>query len=312
MYFSYLCPPYNNCCMKKILLSILAFVFVLQSCEIINPPEEIPSYIRVDEAILDITDVTQGSAIHNVSDCWLYVDGHMIGVFEIPFEVPVLASGKVHVEIEPGIHSSGRDAQREVYSMLTNYYIDTVLTAGQTTKITPHYSYRQGVQFLMEESFDQIGFKFETDDSSTYDFVVTQDGALEGNSMYVSLPKSDYTGHFECRTNDVYSLLNNGVTYLELSYKCNDYFNFGMFGIVETATSVTGVRENILTVYPTNGRWSRIYLNLKEAISNSAATDGRFQPFFTAIRVDTLSPVGENSEFFIDNIKLLHMDTEAN
>lgn len=312
MYFSYLCPPIIICCMKKVLLSILVFTFVLQSCEIINPSEEIPSYIRVDEAILDITDVTQGSASHNISDCWLYVNGDMIGVFEIPFEVPVLASGEVHIEIEPGIHSSGRDAMREVYSMLTNYYVDTVLQAGQTTKLTPHYSYRQGVQFLLEESFDQIGYKFETDDSSTYDFTVTQEGALEGNSMHVVLPKSDYTGHFECKTTDVYSLQNNGITYLEMSYKCNDCFNFGMFGLVESVTSVQGVRENILTLYPTNGNWKHVYLSLREAISKSASTDGKFQPFYTAIRVDTLSHVGENSEIFIDNIKLLHMDTEAN
>lgn len=297
--------------MKKILLLVLIVAVVLQSCEIINPSEEIPSFIRVDEAFIDITDISQGSAIHSVSDCWLYVNGKTVGVFEIPFEVPVLASGNVHIEIQPGIKTSGLDADRDVYSMMTNYVVDTVLKPNETLTLKPHYSYRQGVQFVLVESFDQIGLKFEKSDSSKYNYSLTQDGAQEGYSMYINIPKDDYKGYFECRTTDVYNISENGETFLEMSYKCNDYFNFGMFGLVHSATSVSGVRENAMTLYPTNGKWKRIYINLNYAITNSNATDGEFQPFYTAIRVDTLSPVGENSEIYIDNIKLLHVETGA-
>ena len=297
--------------MKKILLSILIVAMVLQSCEIINPSEEIPSYIRVDEAFIDISDQSQGTAKHNISDCWVFVNGKTIGVFEIPFEVPVLATGKAHIEIEPGIHISGLDAKRAVYPMMTNYLVDTVLKPGETMTLKPHYSYRQGVEFLLVESFDQVGLKFAKDDSSKYNFSITQEGAEEGYSMYVNIPKDDYKGHFECRTTDIYTLSENGVTFLEMSYKCNDYFNFGMFGLKQSATSVTGVRENIMTLYPTGDKWKRIYLDLNEAINYSSATDNEFQPFYTAIRIDTLSPAGENSKIYIDNIKLLHIETGA-
>ena len=296
--------------MNRIL--VLAFIFAVffQSCRETDPLKGVPAFICVDTAYIDITDPLQGTAIHNVSDCWLSVDGTTVGIFEIPFEVPVLASGNVHIEIEPGIKTSGLDADRDVYTMLTNYYIDTILTPDRTMKLTPHYSYRQGVNFILTENFDQLGTKFEKADSSTIDFDVTMDGGIkgEGCAMKVVIPQDDYTGHFECRTSDVYQISENGVTFLEMSYKCNDIFNFGMFGVVETATSTSGVRENVITLYPTDGKWKRIYINLNYAIANSNSNCGQFQPFYTAIRIDTISPVGQNSEIFIDNIKLLHLE----
>jgi len=300
--------------MNRILLLAFVFALVFQSCKENDPMEGVPSYIRVDEAFIDIADPSQGSAIHNISDCWLYAEGvdgeklSLIGVFEIPFEVPVLSSGKVRIEIEPGIKTSGLDADRDVYSMLNNYVIDTVLTPNSTLKLTPHYSYRQGVNFILVENFDQIGTKFEKADSSTYNFEASMDGALEGYSMKVVIPKDDYTGNFECRSSDVYSISENGETFLEISYKCNDIFNFGLFGVVESATATTGIRENVYTFYPTDGKWKRVYINLNYNITNTSSNCGQFQPFFTAVRVDSLSPVGQNSEIYIDNIKLLHLE----
>ncbi|GEM_PF-468975 len=297
--------------MKKILILAFAIVLVFASCKENDPNEGVPAFICVDDAVIDIVDPSQGSALHNISDCWLSAGStkvSTIGVFEIPFEVPVLASGKVRIEIEPGIKASGLDAQRNVYPMLTNYSIDTVLTPNTTMKLTPHYSYRQGVNFILMENFDQIGSKFEKSDSSTYGFDLSNDGGYDGYAMKVVIPKDDYSGYFECRASDVYSISENGETYLEISYKCNDKFNFGMFGVVESATSTSGVRENVYTFYPTDGKWKRVYINLNRAIINSSSNCGQFQPFFTAVRVDTISPVGQNTEIYIDNLKLLHLE----
>lgn len=294
--------------MKRILVLAFVFAMAFQSCKDKDPLEGVPAYIRVDEAIIDILDPSQGSAIHNISDCWLSVDGTTIGIFEIPFEVPVLASGEVHIEIEPGIKNSGLDADRDVYTMLTNYYIDTVLTPDRTMKLTPHYSYRKGVDFILMENFEQLGAKFEKADSSTYAFDITQNGALEGYSLKVEIPHNDYSGHFECRTTDIIPISSNGVTFLEMSYKCNDAFVFGMFGVVESATSTSGVRENIYVFKPTNGKWNRVYIDLNYAVTNSSSNCGQFQPFYSAQRNDTVSIVGQNTEIFIDNIKLLHIE----
>ena len=192
--------------------------------------------------------------------------------------------------------------------MLENYLVDTVLVPDQTIKLTPHYSYRKGVDFILMENFDQLGTKFETSDSSTYSFAITHDGACEGYSMKVLIPMDDYSGSFECRTSEVYSISENGETFLEVSYKCNDLFDFGMYGLMESATSITGKRERAYTFYPTGGDWKRVYIKLNDAVGRSSSNCGQFQPFFSAYRRDSISPVGQNTEIFIDNIKLLHIE----
>ena len=294
--------------MKRILVLALVFAMVFQSCKEQDPFEGVPAFVSVEEAFVDISDPMQGTAMHNISNCYLSVDGKTIGIFEIPFEVPVLASGKVRIDIEPGIKSSGQDARRSVYSMLENYLVDTVLVPDQTIKLTPHYSYRKGVDFILMENFDQLGTKFETSDSSTYSFAITHDGACEGYSMKVLIPMDDYSGSFECRTSEVYSISENGETFLEVSYKCNDLFDFGMYGLMESATSITGKRERAYTFYPTGGDWKRVYIKLNDAVGRSSSNCGQFQPFFSAYRRDSISPVGQNTEIFIDNIKLLHIE----
>ncbi|MCF0207433.1 MAG: hypothetical protein HUK15_08395, partial [Bacteroidales bacterium] len=170
--------------MKRTYILILLALLAFQSCKHPDPSEDIPSFVRVDEAFVDITDPLQGTAKHGITDCWLSVNGKTIGIFEIPFEVPVLAHGKAHIEIDPGIKNSGRDADRMVYSMMTNCFIDTILTQEQVTVLKPHYSYRQGVEFVMVENFDNIGSKFEKADSCEYGFTIVNEGAEEGNSMY--------------------------------------------------------------------------------------------------------------------------------
>ena len=294
--------------MKKILVWAFVFALVFQSCGRQDPTEGVPAFVRVDEAVIDIVDPSQGTAIHNISDCWLSVGGTTIGIFEIPFEVPVLSSGIQTIDIEPGIKNSGRDAERIVYPMLYNYDIDTMLTPNSVLKLTPHYSYRQGVNVILVENFDHIGSKFEKSDSSKYDFDVSLEDGSEGYAMKVVIPKDDYQGYFECRASEVYSLSQSGVTFLEVSYKCNDMFDFGMYGLVESATSTIGKRERAYSFYSTDGEWKRVYINLNDAIGRSASNCGQFQPFFAAYRCDSISPVGQNSEIFIDNIKLLHIE----
>lgn len=277
------------------------------SCDIINPSEQVPSWLRVDSAMLQIDDPSvQGSSIHGLTDCWVYVNGKMIGVFETPFCVPVLDSGKVNITIHPGIRNTGYDAKREIYPMLHEYSIDTILTPNRETKIIPIYKYRSGTEFLLVESFDHVGLQFNEDTASTVTMhVVNDDRSLENGSMYVVMDETH--PNFECRSTNTYTLTETGRSFMEFSYKCNDYFTFGVFDLVYTVTSVTGVRHDVLYMKPTNDKWKRIFIDLGYVVDSSDSKE--FQFFYTATHGED-SPEGK-SEVFLDNIKLLHIETEA-
>lgn len=82
--------------MKKILLlSLLALVYIqFNSCELIDEPEEIPSYVQIDTIKVQTRNADEGSKSHNIKDAWLFVNNQLVGPFELPMKAPVLEEGE--------------------------------------------------------------------------------------------------------------------------------------------------------------------------------------------------------------------------
>lgn len=189
---------------SKTLLFFIIFLILFYSCEIINPSEQIPSYVAVDSVAVSITNPSQGSASHNISDCWLYVNNKLIGVFEIPFTIPVLEAGLQDIQIEPGIKNSGGNAAREIYPMMNGYYLDTVLEEKGILKLNPVFEYRP-VNFALVEDFEDIGFEFQvSEQSDTVISLVSGANAFEGKSMHFSVDAE--RPKFECRSSQLFEI----------------------------------------------------------------------------------------------------------
>lgn len=281
------------------LLVLLPFLMI--SCDIINPPEQIPSYVAADSAILQTNTTTQGSNAHYISDAWLYVDKELIGVFEMPFSVPVLAAGAQSIEVQAGIKKNGVAASRVVYPYFTKYKLDTVLTEAQILNITPRFSYNENVTFALIEDFEDLGIAFEvSSQSDTNITIVSDEQAFQGNSMHFAL--DSVRSVFEARTTELYELPYNRQVYLEMCFKTTDYVTFGMFARKYSGGAEVEVRIPIITLNPTE-RWKTIYVSLTETInSNPSAYD--FRLYFTCAR--SADQENEITEVFIDNIKLLY------
>src|SRR5258706_10210629 len=76
------------------------------SCNIINPSEQIPSYLKVNSFILH-TDTSQGSSSSKFTDVWVTVDGLAQGAYEMPAKFPLLFSGTHTVHFRAGIMLNG-------------------------------------------------------------------------------------------------------------------------------------------------------------------------------------------------------------
>jgi len=273
------------------------------SCEIINPSEQTPSYVAVDTVSVSITDVHQGSASHNISDCWLYVNNKLIGIFEVPFTVPVLEAGSHSIQIEPGIKNSGGDAARVKYPMMYGYYLDTVLEERQVLTLSPEFSYRPAT-FDLVEDFEDIGIAFElSDQSDTIMELVSNVNAFEGTSMHFVVDEE--RPNFECRSSNLYEIEKTGAAYLEINFKTNDYFNFGLFSKEYTGATVSEVRKHVYTFNPTD-EWKKVYIDLNYFVNNVSGTE--FRLFFTGV-FDSESGL-EKSDIYIDNVKLLYLSTQ--
>src|SRR5688500_14664775 len=60
--------------LKDMRVCLILILLAFPSCNLINPQEDIPSYIRIDSFHLTTDYPIEGSASHFVTDGWVYAD----------------------------------------------------------------------------------------------------------------------------------------------------------------------------------------------------------------------------------------------
>lgn len=276
---------------------ILIIIVFLSSCEIINPEEEIPSYIHLDKIDL-ITDYpTQGSNSHKISDAWVYLDNNLIGVFELPVTLPALAEGKHNLSIKAGIIINGIASSRTAYPFYTVYEQEIELIRQNTFNIDPTVSYLPAATFTVLEDFESAGITWEeTSASDTLLNKVYGTDVFEGTSSGAAY-LDESRSLFECVSSEKYSLPKGGAPlYLELNYKGSNTLTVGIFSY--TLSQI--IQKPVLYLNPTS-EWKKIYLDLSTAVS-SEVNALEYQVFIGALKDEGLVA----SEIYIDNIKLVH------
>lgn len=279
---------------KLYLLCLPLFVLLsLSSCEVINPEEEIPSYIHIDSFDLYIADPgQQGSDAHKIVDAWVYVDDELVGVFELPATFPVLKSGEHTVKVRGGIKSNGISSTRLPYPFYKTYSTQVNLQPGQAVTINPVVEYFEGTQFRWIESFDNIGTTM-ADGPYPSDTVLVQQTAdvFEGSQSGAAYLDGNRQIFFASSAS-AYNNLPKGENrvWLELNYKANNPFKVGII-----ANNVT---YESLTINP-NESWNKIYVDLSPQVS---AYQGPYTIFFSMVKSSGVS----SAYLLLDNIKLVH------
>ena len=284
---------------------LLAFIFIFSACEIINPEESIPSYIRINQIGLE-TAYGQGTASQKIVDVWIYVDDELIGAFELPATFPVIAEGYHEIIIKPGIELNGIAPTRAIYPFYSpiikniNFIKDSIIVLDSLFALTTFYY--NDTEFpwggVGQEDFEESGITIDSTYRSETGITVTSQDVFEGNhSGLVTL--SGTVDFFEAKSDedDPFYLPQAGsYVFLELNYKTNNHFTVGVF-----ANSNTSSSQHPIFVIKPNDEWNKIYINLTPTVSRETqALD--FNIFFGAV----LDEGVEKAEILFDNIKLVH------
>jgi hypothetical protein len=294
------------------ILFILAMASLLHSsCDIINPDEQIPSYIQIDSITVGTNlNANAGSTSSNIVDAWVFIDDEMIGIFELPAKIPVLSSGKHKLTIGPGILISTVSTLRENY-LFYNAYIDNdfQLNEGEITQVNPKITYRDAsstYEYIVVEDFEQAFVVLDSFSGSQQPITKTKDPqkVFEGSgSGLVSILQSDSVAVFKTPN---YELPGSGkAVYLEVNYKSDFAITIGVFAnnkgykneVVDLVTLLSTTDDE------DEKAWKKAYIELT-SVTSAAANPEDFYIFFSArIENDALR---KNGELLIDNIKLLY------
>lgn len=273
------------------------FLVFFTSCNLINPSEEIPSYIRIDKIEVYSSSVLHGSVSENITDAWINIDGNLLGVYELPVTFPVLKTGKHTIMVRAGIKANGIAASRKWYPFYQSYSIDTTLVAGEVITLKPRVTYRTETKVAFNETFDQIGMFFDTLFPGEVPFIKSNENVFEGNfSGLIHMPGSKKA--FRCKTSESYELpKNQSSIYLEFDYKTNIEF---YMGLVVNSNSGSTLYPYFYNVRP-NENWNKIYFEITDMVLQNYYGNS-YNIYIGADKADTTI----DGKIFFDNIKLLH------
>ena len=286
---------------KSLLSLVVSFAFllllVLTSCEKFSGSQTIPAYLKISSIRLQGDYSTQGTDSSNISDAWVYVDGELIGTFQLPARFPVLKEGKHTVSVLPGIKKDGIATTRTNYPFFTTITKSVTLVPDSTADIgVLTTTYASTTKFMWLEDFDDVAITLDTTKATTVKVGLTPiDSPLTYEGLHSGIVTLD-TAHaeFECVSHESFNVPGSQV-FLELN------FNTTLTMDVGVNLTILGIvyQSPILTLFPTSGKWKKIYIDLTTTLNANTGTT-KFSVYFYAKNSGTTT-----QEILLDNIKML-------
>ncbi|MCU0434388.1 MAG: hypothetical protein MUC87_13120 [Bacteroidia bacterium] len=273
---------------------VLLTVPLLPGCKLFDRTEEIPSYLRISS--VNFTALSgEGSSSHQITDVWVFMDNELIGAFEIPCTIPILAEGSHQFLIRAGIKMNGTTTTRAIYPAYKGWESSLTLTRAQVVSAAPSFQYFSGTDFVWLEDFDQPGQTYNDSGAIVQDvFHLTNNPAdvFEGaRSGYAKLDNDSFDLFIRSQ---FFTGLHPAASfvYMELNYRCDQPFSVGVM------TRQYEYR-NVVTVSP-RSTWGKIYINLTDAVNQAPSSTG-YAFYITQRKPDDVT----ESYLYLDNIKVL-------
>ena len=291
--------------MKKFLLLIVV-VFVVNSCVKNNPD---PAWIKIEPWNLEVNsdlNGAEGALTSNFKNAWVFADGKLIGVFELPAKVPILSEGSVKLQIYPTIENNGISATKKVYPFVEQYEVTVNLVKNETIVLNPVTRYKTMTKFWIENFDDSFNFKFETDVNSMASLIYGNDPQyLKWGTGYglINLTPTDSTflAYTKDSQNQTFSTWPKGQEiYLEI-----DYINTNSLvtGLIELSSQAITNHPNIQLNGQNIGAqvWKKIYIDLREIVSGTPTAE-----YYKIYLQAALQSGGLPRDVIIDNVKLIY------
>ncbi|MDG1780318.1 MAG: hypothetical protein P8H59_05150 [Flavobacteriales bacterium] len=286
-------------------LSIFCLLSMLGwGCNLINPTEELPAILIIDEFSFSTTYNTEYSASENISEVWVFANDQVIGAFDLPAEVPVLGEGVTQIKVYPGIKVNGIGSTRDIYPFYEVYIENIDLQPLKVDTIRPVFQYVDNAVIISVDDFETSN-AFVIDNSSEGSVIRTTDPEVvfEGDgSGHLKLTAEENL--VRVTTNEQqYELPTNRLIYLEMDYRCDNSMAMGLFANTEFDSE----KRYIVVLNPTvnddgSEYWNKVYVAIDPTVALTSTFD-TYEVFFESSRdQDNDSEIN----VYIDNVKLVY------
>lgn len=284
----------------KTTLNALLVLFILgyNACNIINPKEQVPTYIQINSVKLEPTvSATHGSVSHKITDVWVYYNLQLLGAYQLPAKVPVLANGKGQLQVIAGIWDNGLSGTRAKYPFFTVDTFTFDAKPGESVQHTPVFNYRTteptAIKYYIE-GFEQ-GNSFSKKDGDTTFVKTSVPSEVFEDDWSAKAELNDSVTSFESITTQEYLIPPNRECYMELNYKSDIPFVVR----IQMYYQGTNITSDVIGLN-SKDYWNKIYINLKGFASTYQNAS------FKIILKGNLPSGMSSSKTFIDNFKIIY------
>lgn len=280
----------------NILIIFLAVLASSTGCNLVNPVEKTPTYLHVDSIGFTTGDyVREGTGHQKITSAWVFFNDKAVGVFNMPFTVPVLMDGPGQIQVIPGVTINGLSYETQ-YPFFNPETMSAEPKPGGIINFAPKTSYVTSTQFQWKENFE-LGNSFvevNSDDPTDTSMVQTLDPTkvFEGGAAgYIYLDGAHTSSE---SISNISFPVTQGKAYLEIHYKSSTSFQVGM----ETLSNGSVVTQYIAGVKAKDS-WNKLYIDLSSFTSQYQSKEYR-------LMIKTVLDDGLSSGYvLLDNIKVL-------
>lgn len=288
-------------------LTLLVFFSFLTSCEIVNPPEDIPAYLHIKPFEVATNPTFEGTANAKITEVWVFVGADFTGAYSLPATVPILETGDRTITLQAGIKDNGISSIPEIYPFYEPAIFEMTLAPNQIDTLQPQTSYISDAVFAFIEDFESADHIFSDDldgDNETNLASSTEDVFEGDRSGKILLTQDHPQVAIGTDVTELFKdLQESGVfVYLEVNYKSDVDVGWGI------AVHPNGSPDRIVATDPSfvaKAEWNKIYFNLSQLIFNNQ--NAQYQIVLAAqIPTEGGNPTMEQANIYLDNIKLIH------
>lgn len=284
----------------------LGVILLFGGCNIINPTEPTPTYVHIDSFSVSSNYSLYGSNSSAINTVFAVYNGINIGVFQLPCNIPVLASAGNQLILSPGIPVNGFNDQESTYPFYTSFIDTLVPQPGKVITLNPKVSYNSAAKMIFSEPFENESIgqfvkyasantDYDTGMAITTDPNMVFEGKGSGIIYFTKYDSTEVVGFNRI------NIASSTPVLCELNYKSNIAIAVGLLAVTDSATTTatTSPQYNNLAFGASPQKWQKVYINLAELVSIYPA-----QYYYLVIKAAV--PYGQNGGWALfDNIKVI-------